>query len=894
MHATDQSLLLGLVALEQKIISPGELIDAFRIWRLDPKSSLGQILARQGKLSHERLQDLAQEIENLPGIDGDILPRASEIAPTTSWLPDTASIVGGRDATVSNPAAPAAPSSPMPVPSPAPAAVRYRPLRLHAAGGLGQVLVAEDLELHRQVALKEIQARHADDPSSRRRFVAEAEITGNLEHPGVVPVYGLGVYADGRPFYAMRFIHGQTLGDAISEFHQQDHTDVTSLKFRQLLGRVVGVCNAVAFAHSRGIVHRDLKPQNVMLGPFGETLVVDWGLAKSVNAPTDDGDGEQSTCATLLGDLPGEISATATGQIIGTPAYMSPEQAQGRVRDIGPASDVYGLGAILYALLTGKPPLSGKIANVIESLREHSIVSPRQAQPRVPRPLSAICLKAIAREPGERYATALDLAADIERWLADEPTVAYVEPWTDMAARWMRKHRLPVAVGSALSLVLSLALGVGYVLVRHERDLAQIERNKAVVANTHAQENAAATRDVVEQFLIQVGDDRWSQIPGFEDVRIEMVTLAVNRYRQLLRQQSDDLALSADAAMAFRRCANLYRMVGRFEPAKGLYDEAVSRLRTTADANPQVAAYERRLCEAMTDRALYVSRLEGPQAAEPPLREALSAGRQLQKKYPAKWDMVAVAARAQMDLAELLHELGRDNDAVELARAANTNLQQAALRLNSPSARLLAVHSQLAFGQMLRETGSHAEAKTVLDAAISRAAKESAARPEETNFRFILVKGRFQRALVDASDGAVPEASRVALAKGIQDFNTLVSEFPKTASFRRNLAEALTAQADFELRQGRHDAAASAARHALDHLVQLDREENSPAVFQPLLAAAYAAAGRAELAHGDPVAARPKLAEAQRRLQRARQANPDSPRLIDEAAQLESLLGSLD
>src|SRR5262249_54741200 len=154
----------------------------------------------------------------------------------------------------------------------------------HAKGGLGQVSVALDEELHREVALKEIQERHADHPESRARFLMEAEVTGGLEHPGIVPVYGLGQYRDGRPFYAMRFIRGDNLKDAIERLHKADGSTQDagerSLEFRKLLGRFMDVCQAISYAHSRGVLHRDLKPGNVMLGQYGETLVVDWGLAK--------------------------------------------------------------------------------------------------------------------------------------------------------------------------------------------------------------------------------------------------------------------------------------------------------------------------------------------------------------------------------------------------------------------------------------------------------------------------------------------------------------------------------------------------------------------------------------------------------------------------------------
>ena len=172
--------------------------------------------------------------------------------------------------------------------TPTSAGLRFRVLRPHAKGGLGEVLLAEDNELHREVALKQIQSRYADDADSRARFVLEAEVTGGLEHPGIVPVYGLGTYADGRPFYAMRFIHGDSLKDAINEFYDpaaaRDPGERT-LAWRQLLGHFIAVCNAIEYAHSRGILHRDLKPANIMLGKFGETLVVDWGLAKAWEVP---------------------------------------------------------------------------------------------------------------------------------------------------------------------------------------------------------------------------------------------------------------------------------------------------------------------------------------------------------------------------------------------------------------------------------------------------------------------------------------------------------------------------------------------------------------------------------------------------------------------------------
>jgi tetratricopeptide (TPR) repeat protein len=336
---------------------------------------------------------------------------------------------------------------------------RYRPLRLHARGGLGEVFIARDEELSREVALKRIRWPHAGDGDCRRRFLREGEITGGLEHPGVVPVYGLTQDADGQPCYAMRFVRGQTLQEAIARFHAAAEAD-RHLALRQLLGRFVAVCNTMAYAHSRGVIHRDLKPANIMLGDFGETLVVDWGLAKRVSVA-----GESNS---LGGNCwqhdpsDGHDDLTATGELLGTPAFMSPEQAAGRHSTVGPASDIYGLGATLYALLTGRSPFSGERVEVLRKVARGDISQPRELQPDIPRALEAICLKAMAREPSARYATALELAADLERWLADELVRVYPEPLGARARRWVRRHRtLVTTLAAVLGVSSLLVVGAG-------------------------------------------------------------------------------------------------------------------------------------------------------------------------------------------------------------------------------------------------------------------------------------------------------------------------------------------------------------------------------------------------------------------------------------------------
>src|ERR1700722_10740912 len=294
---TDLNLLFGILALQMDFIDREQLIHAMQTWLTDKSRSLGAILVEQKVLSTPRLILLQALVEeHLKQHQNDPQKSLAAIAPVGSLGqqlreiadPDMqATLLTIRGSGKSD----KDPFDPSTVGAPTATGLRFRILRPHARGGLGTVYVAHDEELHREVALKEIQDQHAHNKDSRARFLLEAEITGRLEHPGIVPVYGLGQYADGRPFYAMRFIKGDSLQDAIEVFHRsrgEVNPAERILELRGLLGRFIDVCNAIQYAHDRGVLHRDLKPGNIMLGKYGETLVVDWGLAKSmgVKEPT--------------------------------------------------------------------------------------------------------------------------------------------------------------------------------------------------------------------------------------------------------------------------------------------------------------------------------------------------------------------------------------------------------------------------------------------------------------------------------------------------------------------------------------------------------------------------------------------------------------------------------
>lgn len=331
--------------------------------------------------------------------------------------------------------------------------VETQVFNFYRKGGGGAIYRGEDTGLGRQQAIKVILPQHALDGEIRRRFENEARVTARLEHPGIIPVYGTGETPDGLPFYTMRFVEDSSLDDIIQDFHKnRTEISVANSEFRDLLQRFVSICQTIAYAHSRGIVHRDIKPHNILLGRYGETLVIDWGLARPFKR---EGRFKVQSEQTLI---IGEEAKDTLSHRSGTLAYMSPQQHSGLLP--APSDDIYSLGATLYKIICGRSPVDS-YRDQSESVLREAIIEGRLHPPRrddtsIPPALLAICQHAMQVEPKNRYRTAEDLANDVNHFIAGNQVTVYREPVFNRMTRWLSRHLriAQILVGAALSLLL--------------------------------------------------------------------------------------------------------------------------------------------------------------------------------------------------------------------------------------------------------------------------------------------------------------------------------------------------------------------------------------------------------------------------------------------------------
>jgi serine/threonine protein kinase len=814
---TERNLLFGVVALQNGAVDADGLAETCAAWTSEATLPLADLMVDRGLLTAEQRTEVEAAVEHeLAAHGGD--PHAT-LAATLDGR--SLEALGGA-------AGPAGAMGIGVVVAPAPPQAeagqgghvvlgrlspgeheprdRYTLTHLHAKGGMGRVWLARDGALGRQIALKELRPDQADNAIICSRFLYEAKITAQLEHPGIVPVYELG--EGDAPYYTMRFVRGRTLGEAIRAYHKKRAAgQADSVGLNDLLLAFVSVCHAVAYAHSRGIIHRDLKGQNVVLGDFGEVIVLDWGLAKRVGpdpaqarapahgpgapapaGPADRLESEAATAATCaaapsngaptLPDDPDDLTAlgsiprsgqgadggahpnghptgrpvpesgagregTMRGQLLGTPAYMAPEQAQARHDLIDQRTDTYGLGAILYEILTGRPPfVAPKTSEIIRKVCKEEPIPPRQLAPELAPGLEAICLKALRKEKADRYQAASELAQEVRRYLADEPVVAYREPWTQRALRWVRRNQKKVVAAAVLLGTATIALAVSTALIAREQREAEAQGQQARRA-VHL-----LTKDVDMAF-----DDQ----P--DPIQKQKLESALTYYEQFTDRVAGKPAVKLEQGRDYQRMGDIERKLGRLGGSEKAYRQAIAVLE--------------------------------------PLAGAADLGREARRSL----------ARTRTLLADLMIRGGTDKGRADgLYRQAMEMQQALADARQSPGATaedILRLGQTLkSRGDLLRLDGKWAEAGPAYDRAIAELERALAADAKDPEARTDLALAIDARGWIHSELGDFTPAE-ADFRRAVEMLEKLVTDFPTTPRHREALARALNSVAMIERDTGR-------------------------------------------------------------------------------------------
>jgi serine/threonine-protein kinase len=884
---TIHGLLFGVLALQMDLIDPTQLVEVCVAWARRKETPLIDLLLERGWITPQDKADLERLAERkLKNSHGDA--RASLTPLVNERVRSSLAAIADPDiyATVVSLAKETG-QGPLPPPPLPLSRERYTLTHVHAVGGIGRVWLAQDLHLGRAVALKELRADRAEDPANWACFLKEARVTGQLEHPGIVPIYELARRPENQqPFYTMRFIKGRTLSEAVAAYHKERRAGTAGqLELRGLLTAFVQVCQTVAYAHSRGVIHRDLKGQNVVLGDFGEVIVLDWGLAKVLGAP----DGEADAPPVVV-NQEGEPPRTVQGQVLGTPAYMAPEQAVGQTAQIGPATDIFGLGAIVYEILTGRPPFAGAdTLEVLEQAGRGEPMRPRQVMAAVPRALEAVCLRALAKDPPDRYASARLMAEEVQHWLADQPVQAYQEPLSGRLSRWARQHRPMVAGVGALLVTAVVALSISTVLIGKARAVAEANYRRA--------------HDAVDQSYTIISENQLLNRPGLQPLRRELLQTARNYYEQFVAERGHDPAARTDLALAYFRLGlltkdlgspneaiqlllqardlfahlvgargeypdyknglgrchdqlgNLYYEVGQQERAQENYREALVLLEELAYRHPGEARYQTALAKCVGNiGTLSQARGKGDEA-EKAYERTRELFADLASKNPRDPEYRSELARSLSNLATLYSARGRRKEAIQAQlRAIELRQELVSQDKEAIDYQYNLAQSHLNLGVLYeehREAGKALQANEEAFAALDKLVRHN---PAMSNFQRDLATCANNLGVLYRRRDRKKEAEQVH-QRALQIAERLVEDYPGVHEYQYLLGQSLMKLGQVYQETNRLKEAAGALQNAVARLRQLVDAHGDLLEFRLELAAAHGNQGLLAEAQRDQAAA---------------------------------------
>jgi serine/threonine-protein kinase len=704
-------------------------------------------------------------------------------------------------------------ADPGPAPEAPPAGPRvvgdYELLGELGRGGMGVVYRARQVSLNRVVALKMIRAGRLASEAEVQRFRLEAEYAALLDHPNVVPVYEVGEH-EGLPYFSMKLIEGTSLDACLDRFRDRPADAVRLL---------LAVAGAVAHAHRHGVLHRDLKPANVLLDAEGRPRVTDFGLAKRLAG---------ADLAVL----------TRSGAIVGTPGFMAPEQAGGAA--VTTAADVYGLGGVLYALLTGEAPAAG--ASPFETLArvlEGEPRPPRSLNPRVDRDLETVVLTCLHRDPGRRYPSADALAEDLRRHRDGRPILARRTPWWERAWKWARRRPTGAAlVVTAVLAVAAAAAAVGlYVRVLgQQRDFAVRQEGEAraheQAANELREKYRAQFRLALEaarEMLTRVARDDLRNVPQAEVVRRDLLDRAVRLYKTLQAEVPGDAALQLELAQAWNAAGNLARLLGEPAAARDDHREAIALLTPLAAAHDDEPAYAYELAAGYQDLARAFHDDKETDAAEADYREALGRFDALVGRQPGVARPLRARAHTKGNLAALYQATGRADLARRLYEEGVADLERlAAGELGQPepadSQRLAKALDNL--GILHTEAGRRAAAAAAFRRSLGLREELVRTHPEDFAFRQDLARGCNNLGLwdlnFDRSPAGLDEADHL-LARAVRLNRALAYDRPRVPDHQQDLVQSLVNLGTLHDFRRRPDAADGEFRQAVAAADELAR-----------------------------------------------------------------------
>ena len=877
---TDRNLLFGVVAFQSGVVDADRLAETCADWVADPTLPLANLFVDRGLLTIEQKTEVERAVEYELKAHGDD-PHATLAATMDGRSLDAIRYAAGVEAAFDAKVDPAHIQAGHVVLGTLSASEhenreRYTLTHLHAKGGMGRVWLARDTSLGRQIALKELRPDQTDNSIVCSRFLYEAKITAQLEHPGIVPVYELG---DGEaPYYTMRFVKGRTLSEAIRAFHKRRATGhADTVEQVGLLTAFIGVCHAIAYAHSRGVIHRDLKGQNVVLGNFGEVMVLDWGLAKRVGpdqheipqqpdlavppnkyAPgaeavdpvastiagthTREQIDEEVTLSESLDDRPDQALRSGTkarsngdsshhpnsssngsesrrlgrhtnresgagpegtmeGQLLGTPAYMAPEQAQGRHELVNELTDVYGLGAILYEILTGRPPfIAPKTSEIIRKVCQETPTPPRQIIETVAPGLEAICLKALRKSATERYSSASELAQEVQRHLADQPVKAYPEPWINRLQRWARQHKALVTTAAGLMVSATVLSAIGFVLVNREKKEAESQGQQA--------------RQAV-QLLTKVADIGFDE--QLDPLQKEFLEDALRYYEEFTSRVAHDPAVRLEHGRVFQLMGDIERKLGRPAQSEAAYRNALRILEPLARAQGAGSLTKQamaRTCTLLGD--LLVRHEDNKGEAEKLYNQALDVQTGLVKSPATTLEDQLRLGQTQKSRGDLLRQKGNLTNAYAVFNEAIDAFTVAlADNPKHPEVRNDLALTVDARGWIYRERGEFKQAEGDYRRAMQLLEDLVKEFPTVPRHREALARAYNSLALIEKDDGRLADAE-THLRLELPLVDRLASDFPDRPEHSRELARTLMNLGNVMSNLKHRDEAGRALRRAVE------------------------------------------------------------------------------